>query len=114
MLIDEMKEDCAMLDKHTVSDGMGGFSYEWVEGARFRAAVIKDGTLAARVAEKQGVNEVYTVTVDKTISLQFHDVFRRLSDGYVFRVTDNISDSKSPERATFSIGQVHAERWELT
>ena len=42
MLIDEMKEDCVMLDKHTVSDGMGGFSYEWTEGARFRAAVVKD------------------------------------------------------------------------
>ena len=47
-------------------------------------------------------------------TLQFHDVFRRLSDGYVFRVTDNIQDSETPARATFQIGQVHAERWDLT
>ena len=113
-LIDEMKEDCVMLDKRTVPDGLGGFTYEWTEGAAFRAAVTKDSSLAARVAEKQGVTELYTVTVDKGITLQFHDVFRRESDGYVFRVTSNVTDSQTPERATFQIGQVTAERWALT
>lgn len=112
-LIDVMMEECVMLDKRTVSDGMGGFSHEWVEGAKFRAAVIKDNTLAARVAEKQGVTELYTVTVDKGLTLQYHDVFRRLSDGYTFRVTSNITDSETPSVSTFHIGQVTAERWEL-
>ena len=113
-LIDVMMEDCVMLAKRTVPDGLGGFSIEWQEGATFRAAIVKDNTLAARVAEKQGVSEVYTVTVDKGLALQYHDVFRRLSDGYVFRVTSNIRDSETPSVATFQIGQVTAERWELT
>lgn len=113
-LIDVMMEDCVMLDKRTVPDGLGGFTYEWVEGATFNAAVIKDNTLAARVAEKQGVTELYTVTVDKGLPLQYHDVFRRLSDGYTFRVTSNVTDSETPSVATFQIGQVTAERWELT
>lgn len=113
-LIDVMMEDCTMLDKRTVSDAMGGFTHEWVEGATFRAAVVKDNTMAARVAEKQGVTELYTVTVDKGLSLQYHDVFRRQSDGAVFRITSNIDDSETPSVATFQIGQVTAERWELT
>lgn len=112
-LIDVMMDDCVMLDRRTVPDGMGGFVHEWTEGANFRAAVVKDNTLAARVAEKQGVSEVYTVTVDKGLTLEYHDVFRRLSDGYVFRVTSNIKDSETPTVATFQIGQVTAERWEL-
>lgn len=112
-LIDVMMEDCTMLDKRTVSDGLGGFTTEWVDGAEFRAAVVKDSTMAARVAEKQGVTELYTVTVDKGLSLQYHDVFRRQSDGAVFRVTSNIVDSETPSVATFQIGQVTAERWEL-
>lgn len=113
-LIDVMMDECVMLDKRTVSDGLGGFTHEWTEGAKFRAAVIKDNTLSARVAEKQGVTEVYTVTVDKGLLLQYHDVFRRISDGAVFRVTSNITDSETPTVATFQIGQVTAERWELT
>lgn len=112
-LIDEMKEPCVVLDKRTVSDGMGGFVYQWAEGAEFSAAIVKDNTLQARVAEKQGVTEVYTVTVDKGVTLEYHDVFRRKSDSAVFRVTSNVSDSETPARASFQIGQVSAERWEL-
>ena len=112
-LIDVMMEDCTMLDKRTVSDGLGGFTTQWVDGAGFRAAVVKDSTMEARVAEKQGVTELYTVTVDKGLSLQYHDVFRRESDGAVFRVTSNVVDSETPAVATFQIGQVTAERWEL-
>lgn len=113
-LIDVMMEDCVMVDRRTVPDGLGSFSYEWVDGAQFRAAVIKNNTLEAKVAEKQGVTELYTVTVDKGIVLQYHDVFRRLSDGLTFRVTSNVRDSETPSVATFQIGQVSAERWELT
>lgn len=112
-LIDVMKEDCVMLDKRTVSDGLGGFTLEWTNGASFQAAIIKNSTMEARIAEKQGVTELYTVTVDKGLALQYHDVFRRLSDSATFRVTSNIADSETPSVATFQIGQVTAERWEL-
>lgn len=112
-LIDEAKEACTMLDRRTVSDGMGGFVYEWTDGATFSAAIIKDNSIEARTAEKQGVTELYTVTVDKGTPLAYHDVFRRDSDGATFRVTSNIKDSETPARASFQIGQVTAERWEL-
>lgn len=112
-LIDVMMEECVMMDKRTVSDGLGGFTVEWVEGASFRAAVVKNNSLEARVAEKQGVTELYTVTVDKGLVLQYHDVFKRISDGLTFRVTSNVRDSETPTVATFQIGQVTAERWEL-
>lgn len=113
-LIDSMMEECVMVDKRTVPDGLGGFKPTWVDGAEFLAAIVKDSTLAARVAEKQGVTEVYTITVNRGLVLQYHDVFRRVSDGAVFRVTSNIEDSETPDVATFQIGQVTAERWELT
>lgn len=113
-LIDVIMEDVVMMDKTTVSDGMGGFTQEWTEGASFRAAIVKDSTMAARVAEKQGVTELYTITVDKGITLDYHDVFKRKSDGAIFRVTSNIADSQTPSVASFQIGQVTAERWVLS
>lgn len=112
-LIDVMMDECIMMDKQTVSDGMGGFITKWVEGANFKAAVVKDTTLEARIAENEGTTEVYTVTVQKGISLVYHDVFKRLKDGATFRVTSNIVDSETPSVASFQIGQVNAERWEL-
>lgn len=112
-LIDVMMERCVMLDKRTIPDGLGGFTHEWQEGATFRAAIVKNSSLEARVAEKQGVTEIYTVTVNRGLTLQYHDVFRRVSDGAVFRVTSNVKDSETPNVATFQIGQVTAERWEL-
>ena len=113
-LIDVMKVDVVMMDKTTTSDGMGGIIRQWTEGASFKAAIVKDSTLAARVAEKEGVTELYTITTDKDIVLDYHDVLKRLSDGAVFRVTSNAVDSQTPSVASFQIGQVTAEKWVLS
>ena len=114
MLIDAFMENYVMLDKVSVPDGIGGFVHEWHDGAEFQAAIVKDNTLEARVAEKEGVTELYTVTFNRNLPMEFHDVFRRESDGAVFRATSNVTDSKTPKVATFSFGQVSAERWKLS
>lgn len=113
MLIDAFMEECVMMDKASIPDGIGGFVHEWQEGAAFQAAIVKDNTLEARVAEKDGVTELYTVTVARNLPLEYHDVFKRRSDGAIFRVTSNVTDSKTPKVASFAFGQVSAERWEL-
>lgn len=112
-LYETMMEPCQLMDKRSRSDGMGGFIYEWTDGAEFNAAVIKDNSMQARVAEKDGVTEVYTVTAEKGADLDFHDVFKRLSDGQVFRITSNRKDSETPKVASFQFVQVTAEKWVL-
>ena len=112
-LVANFMVNCTMLEKKRLPDGQGGFTTVWADAGPFMAAVVKDNTLAARVAEKQGVTEVYTVTTPTGVGLEFHDVFRRDSDGVTFRVTSNAIDSRPPDEATFSFEQVTAERWEL-
>ena len=112
-LITEAMTDCTMLDKTTQPDGQGGIERVWTDGASFQAAIVKDSSMQARMAEKQGVTEVYTVTENKGMDLDYHDVFRRESDGQIFRVTSLQRDSETPQRATFQIGQVTAETWVL-
>ena len=112
-LFEQFFEPCVEIRKTRVDDGQGGYNTQWVDGVTFNAAVIKDKTLAARVAEKQGVTEVYTVTTNVGVGLDFHDVFRRESDGQVFRVTSNARDSQTPKSAAFQFEQVSAERWVL-
>lgn len=112
-LVGNFMARCTMLEKKRIPDGQGGFTTGWADAGPFMAAVVKDNTLAARVAEKQGVTEVYTVTTPPGVGLEFHDVFRRDSDGAIFRATSNARDSRPPSEATFAFEQVTAERWEL-
>ena len=102
-----------MLDKVRVSDGEGGFTTSWQEGAEFDAAIVKDTSLEARIAEKDGLTNTYTVTTSVNAALDFHDVFKRLSDSQVFRVTSNGDDKRTPSVASFQFEQVTAEEWRL-
>lgn len=113
-LLDSMMSKCTMIDKRTVSDGVFGVIEQWVDGASFEATIIKDTTTEARLAEKQGVSEVYTVVVHKNVPLRYHDVIRRESDQAIFRITSNIADSEAPDASSVKIGKVSAERWALT
>lgn len=112
-LIEDFKTPCVMLEKKRIPDGEGGFITSWTEGAEFDAAVVFDSSLEARTAEQQGVSSLYTVTTAKNAKLEYHDVFKRLSDGKIFRVTSDGDDKQTPERATFQFAQVTAEEWSL-
>lgn len=112
-LVDEFKVPCVLLEKRRVPDGEGGLTTAWTDGAEFEAAIVRDTTMTARIAEREGVSNVYTVTTDKAAPLEFHDVFRRKSDKQVFRVTSNGDDKSTPERAGFQFSQSTAEEWSL-
>lgn len=114
LLLEGFMTPCTLLQETKVKDGLGGMTKQWTDGADFMAAIVKDQTLAARVAEKQGVTEVYKVWTAGGIGLEYHNVFRRESDGETFRVTSNAIDGAAPKAATFAFEQVTAERWALT
>ena len=113
-LMGDYAEECTIIEKSRVSDGEGGWITRWVDGMRFEAAITHDSTLQGRIAESEGMTATYTVTTDKSMPLDFHDVFRRESDGQIFRVTSDGTDKKTPKSATFQVSQVSAEEWALT
>lgn len=113
-LLSEAMEQCCFIDKTTQSDGYGGVDTVWKEGAEFNAAITLDSSMEARIAEKQGVTGLYTITTGKNINLQYHDVLRRFRDNKVFRVTSDGDDKHTPASATLNMRQVSAEEWILT
>ena len=113
-LLSDAMENCIMLDKRTQSDGYGGYITSWVEGAEFQAAIVLDNSMQARMAERQGVTALYTITTNKSLNLQYHDVFKRLEDNKIFRVTSDGDDKKTPKSANLNMRQVSAEEWDLT
>lgn len=111
-MIEESMTACAIMQKVRHPDGEGGFITEWTEGAGFQASITFDSSMQARIADKQGVSSLYTVTTAKNAKLEYHDVIKRLSDGKVFRITSDGDDKQTPQRAVFGqYLQVSAEEW---
>lgn len=113
-LIDLMMTECVIMNKAKISDGEGGFETEWSEGAEINVAIVKDSSMDARIAEKEGVTSTYTLTTKRENALDYHDVIKRLSDGQTFRVTSDSIDSKAPSFSSLDMAVVTAERWDLT
>jgi len=115
-LLENMMDACVMMDKTTVSDGIGGIVSVWVEGAEFAAFVRKESAPEITVAEQTGAKEMFTVVVPMTVSLEYHDVFKRLRDGAIFRLTSNTRDGETSRTAStpVQVARANCERWELT
>ena len=112
-LLDVMKEQFVMIDRRAnIPDGRGDHTTGYSEGAQFEAVVEITNSLNESVAQQQGVTGVYDVTVSRGIRFQYHDVFKRLSDGKIFRITSK-DDSETPSSTNLDIRKVRAEEWEL-
>ena len=112
-MIEHMMESCQKMVYERTDDQFGGYSREWTQGDTFDAAIIKNSTTEAMIAEKQGIKEIFTVVTAKGTGLKFHDVFVRLSDNQMFRVTSDQLDSEAPGMSSVQIGKVTAEKLEL-
>lgn len=112
-LLSDALTPCVFVEKTRQPDGEGGYETIWTEGAEFDAAIVFDNSMQARIAAKQGVSSTYTVTTDKRLTLEYHDVFKRLSDNKIFRVTSDGDDKYTPRTAGLNMRQVSAEEWNL-
>lgn len=112
-LLSEAMETCTMLDKVKAKDGYGGYKEIYQDGVEFDAAIVRINTLEAKIADKQGIKDLYTITTRRALNLQYHEVFRRNGDGKIFRVTSDGDDNKTPTSASLDMRVVSAEEWVL-
>lgn len=104
-------EQCVLFDKRRVDDGYGGYREEYIEGVTFMSAITFDTSIEARRAEAEGVTSRYTVTTKREMTLEYHDVFKRLKDGKIFRVTSDGDDKYTPQSATLDMRQCTCEEF---
>lgn len=112
-LLENAMTDCVFLTKTRRPDGEGGFIVEWAEGVEFKAAFAFNSSIQAKIAEKQGVSSLYKVTTAKGVNIDYHEVFKRLSDGKIFRATSDWDDMQTPLTASFQYEQVDAEEYKI-
>ena len=111
-LLENELEKCAYINAAIVNDERGSQVTTWTQGAEFLAAFEIQNSLDEAVAMAQGVKGIYRVTTPRTVRLEYHQVFKRLSDGMIFRV-DSKDDAKTPDTATIDMRVVRAEEWEI-
>ena len=95
-------------------DGSGGFRTVWQAGETVQAVCIQTGTDVENPAQKSDAKAQYTLLTRRAVSLPFHAVLRRESDGRIFRITDDSADRKTPDGARLDLRQYTAEEWRLT
>ncbi len=99
-LLDDFAATCVIMEKRRESDGEGGYSMNWVDGAEFQNFQARDTSMEARRAEAQGVTSVYSALVDKDVPIEYGDYFKDVSTGLTYRVTSNPEEKKAPESAS--------------
>lgn len=112
-LLESAYEDFTIINKAVIDDGYGGTTTAWTDGATIKGAIVFDSSTQAKIAQAMGVTGVYTLTVKKSVELDYHTVIRRESDKKVFRLTSNSDDKKTPNGAGLNMRQYSAEEWSL-
>jgi len=112
-LLSDAMETCTIINKIKEDDGYGGYKTTYSNGDEFKAAIVVKNSIEDKIAMRRESEDTYTVTTEKSINLQYHDVFRRNSDGKVLRVTSDGNDKHTPDSATLNMRQVSAEEWTI-
>lgn len=112
-LLDDFSRKCVLMEKRRTSDGEGGYTVEWTEGADFLNYQSFNSSMEALRAEKEGVTSVYSGLVDKAVPIEYGDYYKDTETGTTYRVTSNPEDKKTPKSATMDYKFFTAEQKEL-
>lgn len=108
-LIDAFNQPFKFMELTREPNGIGGFEETYKEGAQFKAALVMDTTTQARIAEKQGVTSLYTLTVPLDVPLKYGDIFKSVETGDTYRITSRSGEKKTPSVASFQFQNFSAE-----
>ena len=114
MIFDEYREDFAFMDKSHTRDSEGNPIVTWTQSeATFKAGIRFDNSVQAKVAQANGVQDLYTIICEKSIDLEFNDVIKRLDTGVTYRITTSGKDNHTPASAGLNMRAVSAKVWAI-
>ena len=113
-LLSAAYEPFIFVSKSFVADGEGGGYFTWVDGKdEFPATADFASSSTAKIADAVTERVNCTITTPKSITLDYMDVVKRVSDGQYFRVLSDGKNKKTPESAALDMRQSSAELWRL-
>lgn len=110
MNIEKYFEDFIMLDWKSSEMPGGGISWEWEDGASFKAGFVVLSSAEMVIAEAGGMKSQFRLTSKKLLVLERNDIIRRVKDGKLYRITTNQQDAETPDVALVQFATCRAER----
>ena len=96
-LLSDAMEPFVMMDKTSTSDGYGGISVKWKNGAEFEAAIDLPDSELAVIADKITERINCNVTTRRAVSLSMNDYIKRIRDGKFFHILQSGEDRGAPK-----------------
>ncbi len=112
-LLASSMEPFIIINKLSVSDGLGSVKTTYVEGPEIMGAMPYNNSSLAKIAAAATSKTTYTLTVSKTIELDFHTILKRVSDGNYFRLITGSDDHKTPRTAGLDMRQYDVEDYQI-
>ena len=112
-LVERRKTRCVLMEETRTADGRGGESIQLRDADVFDAAITEGGSSQIKPAEAADAREKVRVTTGRDVSLPYHAVFRRVTDGRVYRVTSNEPERETPAGAGLDMRRYDAEAYDL-
>lgn len=113
-------ETFALMAQTSAPDGESGTVTTYTAGTPFQAAALIGQTAqsvvsnrGAQTAQMPDPKPQYAVYTNRAVSLPFHAIVKRLSDGQFFRITSDPTDSKTPKGALLDLRLYAAEKWKM-
>lgn len=112
-LLDEQFEKFTIMDRTTISDGMGGTMQTYKAGIDIYGAMPLDMSSLTRIADSLTGKARYTLTVKKNVSLDIHTVLLRAKDGKYYRTVSGTDDKETPASAGLNMRQYSIETFKM-
>lgn len=112
-LLTSSMEPFIIINKLSVPDSYGSVNTVYTEGAEIMGAMPYDDSIQVQIAQAMGVKSTYTITVRKSIELDFHTVLKRKRDGKYFRLTSGTEDHQTPATAGLNMRQYTVEEFTM-
>lgn len=113
-LFEDSLEDFTFFMRQIVDNDRGGDGTTYIPAPNpIKASAVKNDSIEARKAEKDGVKNIYTIATKKNIVLTKNDVVQRRSDNKLFLITADATDMNTPKSAALNIRVVSAQEWEF-
>ena len=110
MPLEDFFEAFCVMDWRSVSDGGGGFVWEWTDGFPFDGHAVLNTTTQMQIAQQTGTKAIYTLVTARELPFEKDDRVKRIRDGAIFKITADPGDRKTPAFSSINAAEVTMER----